>query len=54
MCVIQNCLQGDAILPLLFNIALEYSIRKVKEEEDQGRLERNGTLVSVKTSNIGH
>jgi hypothetical protein len=60
--LLQNCLQGGGILPLLFNVAVEYSIRKAKE--DQGRLEQNGRLVSVpeqnvrslkiRTSNIGH
>jgi len=60
--LVQNCLQGDAILPLLLNVSFEYSIRKAKE--GQGRLEQDGRLFSVlgqstrslykRTSNIGH
>jgi hypothetical protein len=48
--LIKNCLQGDAILPLLLNVSFEYLIRNAKE--DQGRLEQDGRLVSVVGQNM--
>jgi hypothetical protein len=43
---IQNDLkQGDALLPLLFNFALEYVIRKVQESQVELKLNRTHQLV---------
>jgi len=42
MCPIRNGLvQGDALLPLLFNISLEHAIRSVQVNQDGPQL--NGT-----------
>jgi hypothetical protein len=38
---IKNGLKGDALLPLLFNFTLEYSIKKVQANQDALKL--NGT-----------
>jgi hypothetical protein len=43
--LVQNCLQEDAILPLLLNVSFKYSIRKGKEH--QGRMEQDGRSVSL-------
>jgi hypothetical protein len=51
---IQNGLKQDALLPLLFNLALEYANRKVHKKESGSKL--NGThqlLFMVMIQSIG-
>jgi len=49
---IQNVLKhGDALLPLLFNLALEYNISNVQENQEGVELDGTCTLL-IKTVNI--
>jgi len=49
---IQNGLkQGDVLLPLLFNFALEYNISNVQENQEGVELDGTCTLL-IKTVNI--
>jgi hypothetical protein len=44
---IQNCLkQGEALSPLFFNVALEYAIKKVQENQVGLKLNRTHKLLA--------